>query len=78
MNEFVSGKEVLLALANGEEVQSRVNNHSNWHTRVKFWTVNDILSYNGEFRLKPRTITINGIECQSEAEAFKLIKEFFR
>ena len=75
MSELISGKEALIALANGEEVQQWNGNifwdiDSNWQVSVFF-------QEGRKFRLKPRTITINGITCHSEDEAVKLIKEFF-
>lgn len=62
MSELISGKDALIALANGEEVQSRLKPYDTWNSCLKFWTVNEILSYDGDFRLKPRTVTLNGIE----------------
>ena len=86
MSELISGKEALIALANGEEVQLR-NLKDNWYkewtdynsfkfkTWVGFFIEGESSGY--EFRIKPRTIAINGITCHSEGEAVKLIKEFF-
>ena len=88
MSELISGKEALIALANGEDVQLR-NLKDNWYkewtgynsfkfkTWIGFFIVGESSGF--EFRIKPRTrtITINGITCQSEDEAVKLIKEFF-
>ena len=68
MTNLISGKEALIALANGEEVQSRLKPYDTWNSCLKFWTVSEILSYNGVFRIKPRTITINGIEVPAPAE----------
>ena len=86
MSELISGKEALIALANGEDVQLR-NLKDNWY---KEWTDYNSFKFKTwigffiegessghEFRIKPRTITINGITCHSEDEAVKLIKEFF-
>ena len=61
MSELISGKEALIALANGEEVQLQVLGDMNWHDSTQ-WTVGELLCFKGKFRLKPRTITINGIE----------------
>ena len=60
MSELISGKEALIALANGEEVQQWNGNifwdiDSNWQVSVFF-------QEGRKFRLKPRTITINNIE----------------
>ena len=61
MSELISGKEALIALANGEEVQLQVLGDMNWHDSTQ-WTVGELLCFKGKFRLKPRTITINGSE----------------
>ena len=60
MSELISGKEALIALANGEDVQQWNGNifwdiDSNWQVSVFF-------QEGRKFRLKPRTITINNIE----------------
>ena len=87
MSKLISGKEALIALANGEDVEfKRYVGDSAW-LKAKELKASEILnhrmilgsdSYSIEFRLKPRTISINGIECQNEDEAFKMVKEFFR
>lgn len=78
MSELISGKEVLTALSNGEDVEFKCGAMS-WTTLEATQQPLEILiNANVTFRLKSRTITINGIECQSEDEAFKLVKEFFR
>ena len=67
MSELISSKEAKLAWANGEVVQ--------WRQSFKKW--NDLEPSNVlglfdcnemEFRLKPRTITINGIEVPAPFE----------
>ena len=65
MSNLISGKEALIALANGEEVEYKTtyNAGSKWH-QAKMLTVNTIMNFDDAcilFRLKPRTITINGI-----------------
>ena len=71
MSELISGKEALIALANGEEVEY-------FDEKLGEWVYMDITHhFKRDFRLKPRTITIKGITCHSEDEAVKLIKEFF-
>lgn len=60
--KLISGKEALIALANGEEVEYQVVENRNVWNKVSSMAVNLILSNNFKFRLKPRTITINGIE----------------
>lgn len=60
MSELISGKEALIALANGEKLQA-MDAHGwkdiNMNTTLALFDMPMIL-----FRLKPRTITINGIE----------------
>lgn len=78
MSELISGKEALIALANGEEVDACVTHRpkkDEWHWfSAKNLTVNEIEAMETEgdpdgeniraiaFRLKPRTIKLNGIE----------------
>ena len=71
MSELISGKEALIALANGEEVQLR-NLKDNWYkewtdynsfkfkTWIGFFIEGEFSGH--EFRIKPRNITINNIE----------------
>lgn len=59
MSKLISGKEALIALANGEEVEYKSIN--GW-SDVKYLHVHEFLGVGYEFRLKPRTITINGVE----------------
>ena len=60
MSKLISGKEALIALANGEEVQ-QWNGTIFWDIDSK-WQVSVFFQEGRKFRLKPRTITINGIE----------------
>src|SRR5690606_33068331 len=79
--KLISGKEALIALANGEEVECCVTKRGNglheyWFS-AKTLTVDEIEGeetegnsegegiYAIQFRLKPHTITINGIEVPS-------------
>lgn len=59
--KLISGKEALIALANGEEVELRVNEVQNWKT-AENCVIGHFLQDSFKFRLKPRTISINGIE----------------
>ena len=61
MSELISGKEALIALANGEKVELQALGDMNWYDSTQ-WTVGELLCFKGRFRLKPRTITLNGIE----------------
>ena len=71
MSELISGKEALIALANGEEVEFKdgtnkwenIQHHLNLDLSM-FLTAPDWMT----FRLKPRTITINGIEVAAPFE----------
>lgn len=73
--KLISGKEALIALANGESVQKRSDSWAGDHwvdiSKKEPFNLECFLSglnRNGEtikFRLKPRTITINGIEAPS-------------
>lgn len=66
MSELISGKEALIALANGEEVQ--------WFTGDEFrdidgdWQIREFSHPSFKFRLKPRTITLNGVEVPAPFE----------
>jgi len=65
MSKLISGKEALIALANGEEVEYKSIN--GW-SDVKHLHVYEFLGVGYEFRLKPRTISINGIEVPAPFE----------
>ena len=80
MSELISGKEALIALANGEDVLF-INKSTGDTNHAKYQTAeciqNGYYEYCGEriyleFFIKPRTITINGIEAPAPFEA----KEF--
>lgn len=58
--KLISGKEALIALANGEEVQ--IWNGNIWWDVEGDYQIDVFLKTERKFRLKPRTITINGIE----------------
>lgn len=84
MSELISGKEALIALANGESVEACVTQRlkkDEWHWfDAKSLTVNEIEAMETDgnpdgsnilaiaFRLKPRTITLNGIEVPAPFE----------
>ena len=74
MSELISGKEALIALANGERLQYRfpdsiwmdfTNNLNSGGSSLK---VVDLLNDYAAFRLKPRTITLNGVEIPAPFE----------
>ena len=68
MTNLISGKEALIALANGEEVQCANADILNWNDVIGdchiglFTTGKNRNGFDFVFRLKPRTITINSIE----------------
>ena len=58
--KLISGKEALIALANGGEVEFFYRNV--WDSIGEMIVIDHFISDKFKFRLKPRTITINGIE----------------
>lgn len=78
MSKLISGKEALIALANGEKVEFDAG-IGTWHLAHKGLTLHCFDSY--KFRLKPRTISINGIEVPAtfnpkEGEVFYYINDY--
>ena len=68
MSELISGKDALIALANGEEVECRAY-EKNWiNANNKHHPLCLIFDDSFQFRLKPRTIMINGIEVPAPFE----------
>ena len=71
MSNLISGKEALIALANGEEVEFKdgmekwenIKHHMNLDLSM-FLTAPEWM----KFRLKPRTITLNNIEVPAPFE----------
>lgn len=62
MTELISGKEALIALANDRDVEYLDEN-------LNEWVCMDMAHhFKRKFRLKPRTITINGIEVPAPFE----------
>lgn len=74
MTNLISGREALIALANGEEVEFKdgmdkwenIKHHMNLDLSM-FLTAPDWMN----FRLKPKTITINGIEVPACGADYK-------
>ncbi|HAB43292.1 MAG TPA: hypothetical protein DCE70_07055 [Acinetobacter sp.] len=62
--KLISGKEALIALCDGLKVEYRMKGASNWGNDQKtiYLNLNNFMTGQYEFRLKPRTILINGIE----------------
>lgn len=76
MSELISGKEALIALANGEDVQyisAGMSDIGFWSDseKTKNFTIHDFYSGSWAFRLKPRTITLNGIEVPACGTDYK-------
>ena len=83
MSKLISGKEALIALANGGEVQGNIG--SEWvdisvdqKLSIKSF-ITETNDYGGavKFRLKPRTITINGVEVPAPFEPEYSEKYFY-
>ena len=83
--KLISGKDALIALANGEEVEYWCENDPSIQKR---WTpIKSLSEYKlsyfledkprFEFRIKPRTITINGIEVPACGEDYKEGEEVY-
>ena len=83
--KLISGREALIALANGEEVEYWCENDPSIQKR---WTpIKSLSEYKlsyfledkprFEFRIKPRTITINGIEVPACGEDYKEGEEVY-
>ena len=69
--KLISGKEALIALANGDKVEWTHFSVGEWHkvpqkTAKLQYFLDDDLGW--KFRLKPSTITINGIEVPAPFE----------
>ena len=77
MSELISGKDALIALGNGEEVQCANADLLNWNNVSGdchldlFTTAKNRNGYSFIFRLKPRTITLNNIEVPAPFEPKK-------
>lgn len=68
MSELISGKEALIALANGQEIEARHKQTGMGWSNAMTLNLFSFRSSLFEFRLKPRTITINGIEVPAPFE----------
>ena len=68
MSNLISGKEALIALANGEEVEYKYEESKDWNYDTEQLVFSWIKHDHYQFRLKPRTITINGIEVPAPFE----------
>ena len=59
--KLISGKEALIAIGEGEEIEYKFEDSNGWMPQ-NCLTIDGYLGDVAIFRLKPRTITINGIE----------------
>ena len=66
--KLISGKEALIALANGKTVEVKRIHDNEWQPAQIFGVSVFTDSETTSFRLKPRTITINGIEMPAPFE----------
>ena len=71
MSKLISGKEALIALANGEEVERRAYEKDWINANNKHNPLSLFFDDSFQFRLKPRTITINGIEVPECGKDYK-------
>lgn len=67
MSELISGKEAKIAWANGEKVEYYKKDRDEWF-EVRGNTYVSVFDIMDHFRLKPRTIIINGIELPAPFE----------
>lgn len=70
MSELISGKDAYRLIGDGVEVEAHVELEKNlWRWEdAKHLPACDILNDGFDFRLKPRTITINGIQVPAPFE----------
>ena len=71
MSELISGKEAKLAWANGENIELCYKQHEEENTWFLLLSTDPLSIFDRDdvkFRLKPRTITINGIEVPAPFE----------
>ena len=68
MSELIRGKEAKLAWANGQQLELKPKIAKKWLTEIKDIPISVFDSDFYEFRLKPRAITINGIEVPAPFE----------
>lgn len=67
MSELISGKEAKLAWVNGEKVEYYKKDRDDWF-EVRGNTYVSVFDIMDKFRLKPKTITLNGIEVPAPFE----------
>jgi hypothetical protein len=65
MSELISGKEALIAFLDGKDVEFKDVTNT-WHKAHGGLTLDSVSRY--QFRIKPKTITINNIEVPAPFE----------
>lgn len=68
MSNLISGEEAKLAWANGKQIELKPKIAKYWLTEIEDMPISVFDSDCYEFRLKPRTITLNGIEVPAPFE----------
>ena len=68
MSELISGKEAKLAWANGDHLQVAHLTMKEWEILTDNYMLSVFDSDSYVFRIKPRTITLNGIEVPAPFE----------
>ena len=68
---ILTGKEALIALANGQKVLIKSEHWDNWDDLTSDFTLMVFSLNEYQFRLKPRTISINGIEVPECGKDYK-------
>lgn len=68
MSKLISGKEALIALANGEEVENW--NGNVWWAVESNWQIGAFTKTDRKFRIKPKTTILNGVEVGQLASAY--------
>ena len=63
MSKILTGKEALIALAEGKTIENW--NGSIWWDVEGTWQLDVFLKTDRKFRLKPHTITINGVDIEA-------------
>ena len=79
MSELISGKEAYNLIGQGVEVQAHVEYEKGlleWQD-AKELPACDILNGHFDFRLKPHTITINGVEYIDKQGAYEAFMEVY-
>ena len=74
MTNLISGADALRALADGETVEVKRINDNEWQPAQIFGVSVFTDSETTSFRLKPRAISINGIEVPAQHLSLKKVK----